>query len=296
MSSGRPHNRENERACGDEKNLVWPRGKRADRASPRRCCWRLSCWCFRAVPRSSRRGRGKKEEHPPRCKRRPRRSSPCRMGRAQRGSLPRMGRMGRAYRSSPCRMGRPSGSNPPAQPKEQDPKEQDPKEQGEPALQQDPPKEPEPTAPSQQTEPAQPPQTAPDQPVQPVQSCTLVVECSTVLGHMDELDPDKQELIPSDGVLLQTEVVIEEGDTAYDVLERAAREANMHLESSVTPGYGSVYIEGIANLYEFDCGSLSGWIYFVNGESFSHSASQQTVQAGDEVAFRYTCDLGEDLK
>ena len=175
-------------------------------------------------------------------------------------------------------------------------KEQGPKEQGEPALQQAPPKEPEPTAPSQQTEPAQPPQTAPDQPVQPVQSCTLVVECSTVLGHMDELDPDKQELIPSDGVLLQTEVVIEEGDTAYDVLERAAREANMHLESSVTPGYGSVYIEGIANLYEFDCGSLSGWIYFVNGESFSHSASQQTVQAGDEVAFRYTCDLGEDLK
>ena len=190
----------------------------------------------------------------------------------------------------------PPGASKEQDPKEQDPKEQDPKEQGEPALQQDPPKEPEPTTPSQQTEPAQPPQTAPDQPVQPVQSCTLVVECSTVLGHMDELDPDKQELIPSDGVLLQTEVVIEEGDTAYDVLERAAREANMHLESSVTPGYGSVYIEGIANLYEFDCGSLSGWIYFVNGESFSHSASQQTVQAGDEVAFRYTCDLGEDLK
>lgn len=188
------------------------------------------------------------------------------------------------------------GQQPPGASKEQDPKEQGPKEQEEPALQQDPPKEPEPLSPSQQTEPAQPPQTAPAQPAQPVQSCTLVVECSTVLDHMDELDPDKQELIPSDGVLLQTEVVLEEGDTAYDVLERAAREANMHLESSVTPGYRSVYIEGIANLYEFDCGSLSGWIYFVNGESFSHSASQQTVQAGDEVAFRYTCDLGEDLK
>ena len=203
---------------------------------------------------------------------------------------------GPGLQEQPLQDGPAVGQQPPGASKEQDPKEQDPKEQGEPALQQDPPKEPEPTTPSQQTEPAQPPQTAPDQPVQPVQSCTLVVECSTVLGHMDELDPDKQELIPSDGVLLQTEVVIEEGDTAYDVLERAAREANMHLESSVTPGYGSVYIEGIANLYEFDCGSLSGWIYFVNGESFSHSASQQTVQAGDEVAFRYTCDLGEDLK
>ena len=102
---------------------------------------------------------------------------------------------------------------------------------------------------------------------------------------MDELDPDKQELIPSDGVLLQTEVVLEEGDTAYDVLERAAREANMHLESSVTPGYRSVYIEGIANLYEFDCGSLSGWIYFVNGESFSTARRSKRCRRGTRWPF-----------
>ena len=29
--------------------------------------------------------------------------------------------------------------------------------------------------------------------------------------------------------------------------------------------YNSVYIEGINNLYEFDCGELSGWMYKVNG-------------------------------
>lgn len=28
--------------------------------------------------------------------------------------------------------------------------------------------------------------------------------------------------------------------------------------------YNSAYIEGINNLYEFDCGSLSGWMYKVN--------------------------------
>lgn len=240
-------------------------------------------------------GPGEEGEHPPVQEAAPQ-EQPLQDGPGAEGKPSKDGPDGPGLQEQPLQDGPAVGQQSPGASKEQDPKEQDPKEQGEPALQQDPPKEPDPTTPSQQTEPAQPPQTAPDQPAQPVQSCTLVVECSTVLDHMDELDPDKQELIPSDGVLLQTEVVLEEGDTAYDVLERAAREANMHLESSVTPGYRSVYIEGIANLYEFDCGSLSGWIYFVNGESFSHSASQQTVQAGDEVAFRYTCDLGEDLK
>ena len=104
-------------------------GQEGASALPWCCCWRLSCWCFRAVPRSSRRGRGKKESIP-RCKRRPRRSSPCRMGRAQRGSLPRMGRMGRAYRRSPCRMGRPSGSNPPAHPKSRTQKSRTQKSRG----------------------------------------------------------------------------------------------------------------------------------------------------------------------
>ena len=127
-------------------------------------------------------------------------------------------------------------------------------------------------------------------------TCTLLIECSAVLDHMGDLDPDKKELIPQDGVMLQMEVALQEGDTAYDVLERAAKQEKLHLESSVTPAYNSVYIEGIGNLYEFDCGNLSGWIYFVNGESFSHSASKQTVQAGDKVAFRYTCDLGQDLQ
>lgn len=37
------------------------------------------------------------------------------------------------------------------------------------------------------------------------------------------------------------------------------------MESNWTPAYNSAYIEGIGNLYEFDCGNLSGWMYSVNG-------------------------------
>jgi hypothetical protein len=32
----------------------------------------------------------------------------------------------------------------------------------------------------------------------------------------------------------------------------------IHLEFMTTPALGTVYIEGICNIYEFDCGELSG--------------------------------------
>ena len=38
------------------------------------------------------------------------------------------------------------------------------------------------------------------------------------------------------------------------------------MEFSIVPLTGGAYIEGIGNLYEFDCGSVSGWMYRVNGE------------------------------
>ena len=44
--------------------------------------------------------------------------------------------------------------------------------------------------------------------------CTVTIECTTVLAHMDDLSPGKAELIPSDGMLLpETEVAFSEGDT-----------------------------------------------------------------------------------
>ena len=54
------------------------------------------------------------------------------------------------------------------------------------------------------------------------------------------------------------------GESAFDVLQRVCRENKIHMESSFTPLYNSAYIEGIGNLYEFDAGSLSGWMYTVN--------------------------------
>lgn len=67
------------------------------------------------------------------------------------------------------------------------------------------------------------------------------------------------------------------------------------MESSYTPIYDSAYIEGINQIYEFDCGSESGWMYKVNGWFPNYGCSQYKVSDGDNIAWVYTCDLGTDV-
>ena len=127
-------------------------------------------------------------------------------------------------------------------------------------------------------------------------SCTFSIECSTILNNLDQLDPDKLELVPSDGVILaKTTVTFYEGESVFDVLKRICKEYGIHMESSWTPIYNSAYVEGIYNLYEFDCGSLSGWMYRVNGWYPNYGCSRYQLQDGDVVEWRYTCDLGNDV-
>ena len=126
--------------------------------------------------------------------------------------------------------------------------------------------------------------------------CTFSIECSTILNNLDMLDPDKLEMVPSGGTILATTTVtFSAGESVYDVLQRLCREKGIHMESSWTPIYNSAYVEGIHNLYEFDCGSLSGWMYRVNGWYPNYGASRYQLQDGDRVEWRYTCDLGYDV-
>ena len=127
-------------------------------------------------------------------------------------------------------------------------------------------------------------------------TCTFSIECSTILNNLDMLEPDKLEMVPSGGVILsRTTVTFYEGESVYDVLQRLCRDKGIHMESSWTPIYNSAYIEGIHNLYEFDCGSLSGWMYRVNGWYPNYGCSRYQLQQGDVVEWRYTCDLGSDI-
>ena len=127
-------------------------------------------------------------------------------------------------------------------------------------------------------------------------TCTFSIECSTILNNLSMLEPEKLEMVPFDGIILaEITVVFYEGESVFDVLQRVCIENNIHMEASWTPMYNSAYIEGIHNLYEFDCGALSGWMYKVNGWYPNYGCSRYQLQDGDVVEWRFTCDLGNDI-
>ena len=128
-------------------------------------------------------------------------------------------------------------------------------------------------------------------------SCTLTIECHTLLDNMDNVKESKQKYVPAGGVILKkTKVTFTEGETVYDILKRTCKKAGIQLEVSYSGGYGSYYVEGIGHLYEFDCGRESGWVYSVNGKQPNYGCSSCVVQAGDNIVWSYTCSgMGKDV-
>lgn len=127
-------------------------------------------------------------------------------------------------------------------------------------------------------------------------TCTLSVRCDALLNNLSALDPEKVELVPKDGVILsEREVSFYEGENVFQVLRREMRREKIPMEFVNTPVYHSAYVEGIANLYEFDCGELSGWVYRVNGWFPNYGCSRYLLKPGDRIEWVYTCDRGADV-
>lgn len=123
-------------------------------------------------------------------------------------------------------------------------------------------------------------------------SITVSVEirCDTVAGA--------EEFLPQDGVILaKTPVSAGEGESAFDVLRETAKLYDIPLEYAGTAaGDEFAYVEGIAYLYEYDHGELSGWIFFINGETQDVGCGAYQVADGDEILWYYTKELGRDVK
>ena len=127
-------------------------------------------------------------------------------------------------------------------------------------------------------------------------TCTLSISCATILNNMDKCDESKRGLVPADGVILPAvTVTFSQGESVFDVLQRVCKERKIPMEFSWTPMYNSAYIEGIYNLYEFDVGDGSGWMYKVNDWFPNYGCSRYQVQQGDVICWVYTCDLGYDV-
>lgn len=99
---------------------------------------------------------------------------------------------------------------------------------------------------------------------------------------------------PDKGIILESvEVEVNESDTVFEILQKVTRENKIHMDFK---GRGSTsYVEGIDNLYEFDKGPGSGWMYSVNGKFPNKSSGVWPVNFGDVIKWHYTEDLGRDL-
>lgn len=129
-----------------------------------------------------------------------------------------------------------------------------------------------------------------------VYTCTISINCSNILSNWDIFDKTKASCVPSDGwILREMTVEFKKGQTVFDVLKNVTRTRAIQMEYSFTALYGSYYIEGINNLYEFDCGELSGWEYCVNGKFPAFGCSKYVLKDGDKIEWKYTCDLGADV-
>ena len=139
-------------------------------------------------------------------------------------------------------------------------------------------------------------------------TCFVTITCQTVKNNLSSLKKGKAAFIPKNGIILdRAEVGFKSGETAFDVINRACQEnvctdnceycrkGGIQLEYNFTPAFGTYYIEGIHQLYEKDCGSMSGWMFSVNGNFPTEGSSSYTVKPGDEIVFAYTCDMGGDI-
>jgi hypothetical protein len=127
-------------------------------------------------------------------------------------------------------------------------------------------------------------------------TCTISISCATILDNLSLCDPAKVDLVPQDGWILKpVTVTFYEGESVFNLLRRVCKQNRIHMEFEDTPIYNSAYIEGIHNLYEFDVGELSGWMYSVNGWFPNYGCSRYRLNDGDVVCWVYTCDLGNDV-
>lgn len=119
-------------------------------------------------------------------------------------------------------------------------------------------------------------------------TCTVTVECKSILDHMDDLKEGHEEFVPDDGYIIKNYTYkAKKGYTAYDALKGACKKNDIKLTAKST-SYG-IYISGINNLDEFDCGKQSGWMYSVNGIMPNTTCENVSVDDGDSIVFTYVC-------
>ena len=125
---------------------------------------------------------------------------------------------------------------------------------------------------------------------------TITIRCDTAVNNGMHLESKWAGIVPASGCILPvTTVEIEDRQTVFDVLAYVCSKYKIHMSYRGGTSSGC-YVDGINNLYEFDGGRWSGWMYCVNKWYPNYGCGVYYVKAGDEIEWNYTCDLGLDLE
>lgn len=124
---------------------------------------------------------------------------------------------------------------------------------------------------------------------------TIAINCATAVAKGLDKQEKFKNVVPANGIILPaTEVEFKDGETVFDALKLVTSENKIHLQYEGSKG--TPYIKGINNLYEFDSGPLSGWMYCVNTKYSSYGCNHTKLKNGDVIEWNYTCNMGKDLK
>lgn len=128
-------------------------------------------------------------------------------------------------------------------------------------------------------------------------SCKVAISCKTLADNIGALADDKlAKYVPGNGMILEEVTIkVPQDATAYDALNLACKAFDIQLEARYTAIYNTYYVEGIGYLYEKNAGSMSGWVYKVNGKTVGVGASGYKLKDGDVVSWYYTIDGGRDV-
>ncbi|MEA4816954.1 MAG: DUF4430 domain-containing protein [Lachnospiraceae bacterium] len=118
--------------------------------------------------------------------------------------------------------------------------------------------------------------------------CSISVNVSAIF-EKGLATPEELGLPQSGYILNSTEVSFDEGESVFDILILALGNEGIDVEYTKSPFLNSYYISGINGISEFDYGTSSGWLYYVNGEMPAYACSEYKVSKGDKIEFIYTC-------
>lgn len=145
----------------------------------------------------------------------------------------------------------------------------------------------------------------PSTPEKPVEKPAKKEYATITIGMRTLLNPDHYELlpknlqsekyVPASGVLLNNaKIEIKEGDTAWDAISKLRSKYGIYINYEKNPMYG-IYIIGINHINEKQAGSLSGWMYTVNGGKAPVGVGNYQLEDGDRIELQYTTNGGTDL-